>query len=85
MLNVAFEAPILDLSSNSILNVEIVADDTTFTYAYEIEGGSVVENITLGANKLNSYGASYSWNSGYANKITNPEDLTGITYTALAK
>ena len=76
------EAPVLDLSSNTITGVEIVADDTTFTYAYTKEGGAVVSNITLGANKSNSYGASYAWNTETAGKVINPEKID-VKYTAL--
>jgi len=83
-LNADYTAPSLNLSSNTIEKVEIIADEETFTYSYEIEGGSVVENVAIGANKQNSYGASYAWNLGLPNKVVNPDEMD-VKYTALEK
>lgn len=82
VVNADLTAPVFDLSTNVVTNVEIVADSDTFTYAYETQIGGSKRNTTLGANKLNSYGASYSWNCEIEGKITNPEEI-GVTYTNL--
>lgn len=84
VVNVYHDDPTFDLSSNSVVGVEIVADEQTFTYAYEGIGGASVQNITLGANKQNVYGSSYYWNSYGSGKITNPEE-SEITYSALSE
>ncbi len=84
VVNIALDADVIDLSTNTVTAVEIVADEDAFTYAYEGENGSQVTNILLGANKENVFGASYAWNCTIANRITNPAEV-GVTYTELAE
>jgi len=81
------DGDVLDLSTNVIgsetANVEIVADETTFTYSYDGAGGANIENVTLGGNNTHSYGSSYSWNKG-ASTVVDPVDMSKVVYSAIA-
>lgn len=90
IIGTLFETPtttdIIDLSSNTLTNVEIVADETTFKFEVPANE-SVIIRTSIGATDR-VYGTSYkSHNQGLTGDslaVINPEDLSGVKFTPLA-
>ncbi|MBQ3158201.1 MAG: hypothetical protein IJB98_00740, partial [Clostridia bacterium] len=74
----------INLATCKAADVEIVADEDTFTFIREQLGGQLVR-VTLGAGKAKSYGSSYAWYITGADTATvEPTDAIDVTYTRLA-
>jgi len=76
----------IDLSSNTLSNVEIVADTETFQFEISLSSGTIVRTSIGATDRV--YGTSYkSHNQGLTGNslvVVNPADLTGVTFTPLA-
>ncbi|MBR2909924.1 MAG: hypothetical protein IKC11_06265 [Clostridia bacterium] len=77
-------AETLNLSSCKATDVEIVADEDTFTFVRTQQGGQLIR-LTLGAGKTASYGSSYAWFiNGSTTATVEPTEVIDVTYTQLA-